>query len=163
MNLRDFLGIWTRLKESIVKNNNQLNSIVTTRRWVLSTEWTRTRLGTGLVYEWKNDSVPIPNPHSLVVVSMLFFRMCGCCIVLTKMKAMSVVSLSFSKRCYQYSFSEILKGTQVSSSHVGNGNVPSNDYYDDTNNYLVPSEKPSNWKVFKKNSQRRWTIFPQLF
>ena len=45
--------------------------------------------------------------------SLLFFRMRGFCIVLTKMKTMGVVSLSFSKRCHQYSFSETFKGRQV--------------------------------------------------
>ena len=40
-NLRDFLGVRAKLKESIFKNNNQINSIVTAKTWVLSTECTR--------------------------------------------------------------------------------------------------------------------------
>ena len=38
--LRDFHGVAAKLKESIFKNNNQIKSTVTTRTWVLSTEWT---------------------------------------------------------------------------------------------------------------------------
>ena len=34
--LRDLLGVWTKLKESIFKNNNQINSTITTRTCVLS-------------------------------------------------------------------------------------------------------------------------------
>ena len=33
LNLRDLFGVWTKLKESIFKNNNQFNSTVTTRTW----------------------------------------------------------------------------------------------------------------------------------
>ena len=48
VNLRDLFGVGTKLKENMLKNN-QINSIVTTRQWVLSTEWTRTWASTGLV------------------------------------------------------------------------------------------------------------------
>ena len=46
---RDSFGVGTKLKESIFKNNSQINSTVTTRTWVLSTEWMRTWPSTGLV------------------------------------------------------------------------------------------------------------------
>ena len=36
--LRDLLGVWAKLKESIVKNNNKNNSTITTRICVLSTQ-----------------------------------------------------------------------------------------------------------------------------
>ena len=36
--LRDLLGVWTKLKESIFKNNNKINSTITTRICVLSTQ-----------------------------------------------------------------------------------------------------------------------------
>ena len=55
---RDLFGVGTKLKESIFKNNNQINSTVTTRTWVLSTEWIRTWPSTGLVSEWKNGGGP---------------------------------------------------------------------------------------------------------
>ena len=48
---RDFFGVGTKLKKSIFKNNNQINSTVTTRTWVLSTEWIRTWPSTGFVSE----------------------------------------------------------------------------------------------------------------
>ena len=57
VNLRDLFCVGTKLKESIWKNKNQINSTVTIRTWVLSTEWTRTWPSTGLVSEWKNGGV----------------------------------------------------------------------------------------------------------
>ena len=42
VNLSDLFGVGRKLKESVFKNNNQINSTVTTKSWVLSTEWTRT-------------------------------------------------------------------------------------------------------------------------
>ena len=54
VNLTDLVGVEIKLKENIFKNNNHINSTVTTRPWVLSTEWTRTWPSTGLVSEWKN-------------------------------------------------------------------------------------------------------------
>ena len=51
VNLTDLVGVEIKLKENIFKNNNQINSTVTTRPWVLSTEWTRTWPSTGLVSE----------------------------------------------------------------------------------------------------------------
>ena len=101
------LGVWTNPKENIFKSNNQINSTVTTRRWALSTEWTRTRSGRGLVYEWKNDGVPLSWMVNVVLQNAWMFM------VLIKMKAMSLVSLSFWKRCYQCRFSETFKGRQV--------------------------------------------------
>ena len=41
LNLRDLLGVWTKLKESIFKNNNQINSTVTRRTGVFPQGWTR--------------------------------------------------------------------------------------------------------------------------
>ena len=47
----DLLGVGTELKESIFKNRNQINSTVTTRTWVLPTEWTGTWPSAGLASE----------------------------------------------------------------------------------------------------------------
>ena len=47
----NLFGIGTKLRESIFKSNNQINSTVTTRTWVLSKEWIRTWPNTGLVSE----------------------------------------------------------------------------------------------------------------
>ena len=59
VNLRDFLCVGTKLKESIFKNNNQINSNVTTRTWVLSTEWPER----GQLQDWypkeKMEVVPV--------------------------------------------------------------------------------------------------------
>ena len=48
----------TKFEENIFKKNNQINSSVTTRTWVLPTEWTKTRPSTGLVSELKNGGGP---------------------------------------------------------------------------------------------------------
>ena len=50
MKLRDLFGVGKKLKESIFKNNNQINSTVATRAWILSKEGARTRLNARLVY-----------------------------------------------------------------------------------------------------------------
>ena len=39
---RDLFGVGAKLKKSIFKNNNQINSTVRTRKWILSAEWMRT-------------------------------------------------------------------------------------------------------------------------
>ena len=57
MNLRDSVGLGTKLKESIFNNNNQINSIVTTRTWVLSTEWTKYRIWILLKKRWWSSFV----------------------------------------------------------------------------------------------------------
>ena len=103
LNLRNLFGVWKMLKEGIFNHNNYTNSTDSTRTWVLSTQWTRTRSSTGMICEWKNDGRP-----RLLEWSMLFFRMRRCCIVLTKMKTMSLC-LSFSKRCCQCNFSKIFE------------------------------------------------------
>ena len=48
---RNLFDVGAKLKESIFKSNNQINSYVTTRTWVLSKEWIRTWPNTGLVSE----------------------------------------------------------------------------------------------------------------
>ena len=45
---RDLFGVGTKLKTSIFKKDNQINSTVTTRIWVVSVEWIRTWPSTGL-------------------------------------------------------------------------------------------------------------------
>ena len=51
---KKLFGFETKLKESILKSNNQINSTVTTRTWVSSKEWIITLPNTGLVYELTN-------------------------------------------------------------------------------------------------------------
>ena len=56
---RNLFGVGTKLKESIFKSNNQINSTVTTRTWVLSREWVRTWPNRGLVSDGKMLLVPV--------------------------------------------------------------------------------------------------------
>ena len=90
LNLRDLFDVWIKLKESIFKNNNQINSTVTTRKGFFSKGWTRAFPSTRLVSEWKNGGGPRLLKCSMFWCWMLFFRMHGCCITLTKMKSMSL-------------------------------------------------------------------------
>ena len=51
---KKLFGFEAKLKESILKSNDQINSTVTTKTWVLSKEWIITWPNTGLVYELTN-------------------------------------------------------------------------------------------------------------
>ena len=106
---KDLFGVEIKLKESIFKDNNQINSTITTRSWGLSTEWTRTWPSAGLASKWKNGSGPL-----LIEWWILLVRVRGYCVVLTKIKAMSLSLSSGSwKRCCQNNFSGTLKGSQI--------------------------------------------------
>ena len=61
VNLRIFLGVVGELKESISKSNNQIKFTVTTRTWVLSTEWTKR----GQLQGWYPDEEIVVVPISL--------------------------------------------------------------------------------------------------
>ena len=37
-----FVRFWNKIEKNLFKSNNQISSTVTTRKWVLSTEWTKT-------------------------------------------------------------------------------------------------------------------------
>ena len=58
LNLRDLFGVWRKLKESIFKNSNQINSTVTTRTLIFLKGWTRVSPSTRLVCEWKSCAGP---------------------------------------------------------------------------------------------------------
>ena len=129
-------GAWTKLKESIFKNNNQINSNVTTRIWVLPTEWSRSLPSTRLVLKWKTRGGP-----RFLQWLILFLWMRVCCILSTKMKMMSLsASLSLSKRRYYFNFLKTFKrkhiilkpGIQIVLSYV---------CYDGTKHCQVPSER----------------------
>ena len=124
VNLRDFLGAATTLKESIFKNNNQIKSTVTTRTWVLST-WTKAWPVTGLVSRRKDNG----SPHSFKSYGMSF-RVRGYCNVLTKMEAMSF--LVFWRHIVNAIFLKYSKEGRLSSSHVGIRNIVSDVCYDVT-------------------------------
>ena len=113
LNLRDLLGVRIKLKKNIFKNNNQTNLTVTTRAGFFSKGWTRAFPSARLVSEWKNGSGPCLLKCSLFRCKMLFFRMQGCCIILVKMKSMSL--------CLSYLiiFLKYWKEGRSASSHVG--------------------------------------------
>ena len=88
------------MKESLFKNNNQVNSTIRTRTWVLWTKWTRIWLITVLVSEWKNG---VCLNGVLKYVRVLYH--------INKVWWVYAFS-SFWKRCCQCNFSEIFKGRQ---------------------------------------------------
>ena len=94
LNLRDLFGVWIKLKKNLFKNNNQTNSTVTTRTGFFSKGWTRAFPSTRLVSEWKNGGGSRLLKCSMFRCKMLFFRMHGCCIILTKMKSIASASNS---------------------------------------------------------------------
>ena len=53
-----FVRRLNKVEKKYIQEQQPINSTVTAGRWVLSTEWTRTRPGTGLVYKWTNDGAP---------------------------------------------------------------------------------------------------------
>ena len=83
--LKGFVWSLNKVEGKYIQEQLQINSTVTTRTWVFSTGWTRMFSGTRLVSEWKSGG-----DRHLLKWSMLFFRMCGSCIMLTKMKTISL-------------------------------------------------------------------------
>ena len=78
-----FVRCWNKVEESIFKNNNEINSTVTTKSWVLSKDWTRTCPNTGMVSKWKWWS-------SFGLMVDVVLQVCEYCIILTKTKAISL-------------------------------------------------------------------------
>ena len=73
---------------------------------------------------------------------MLFFRLCGYCIVLTRMKVMSLsVSSSFPKKCCQCNSFEKFKGRQIILEPCMKLKIASDVCYNDTKHYQVGSVK----------------------
>ena len=85
-----FVRRLNKIEGSILKNNNQINSTVTTRTVFFPKGWARAFPSTRLVSEWKNVGGPRLLKCSMFRCWMLFFRMHGCCITLIKMKSLSL-------------------------------------------------------------------------
>ena len=120
-----------KLKESIFKNNNQINYTVTTTTWVLSTEWSRTWSSKGLVLKWKMVVVPAWLKVGVVLQGVVVIY----CINKDECNE-SLAPSRFLERCCQYNFSEILKRRQIIFEPGRNSlKYPINDCYDDTKHY----------------------------
>ena len=146
-------GVGTKLEESIIKSNNQINSTVATRTWVLSTEWTRTRPSARLVCEWKHSGCP-----RLLEWWMLFFRACVCvlyCINKDKDDE-DLPLLAFRRDVVNAKFLKYSKESKLSSSHVGIQNIPSHVCYNDTKHYQVKSEHK---RIQNPLKHGRWSVF----
>ena len=127
------------MKESIYKNNKQIDSTVTITTWVLSTEWTRTWPSTGLVSEWKN----VGGPRLVWMVDIVlqgvwvFYR-------INKVEGdKSPVLLALGRDIVNAIFLKYSKGGRLSSSHTAIRNIPSDICYDDAKHYQMQFE----WKT----------------
>ena len=87
---------------------------------------------------------------------MLFLRVHWYCIVLIKMKAMSLSLLAFQRHLVNATFLKYSKEGRLSSSHVGIRNIPSDACYDDTKHFQVESEHRRTQSPFK---HLRWSVF----
>ena len=94
---KNLFGVGTKLKESIFKSNNQINSTVTTRTWVL------TKNGS----ERGQTQDRYPNKKIMVVPVCLNCRCCSSVctgIMLTKIKAMSLYLFWLSEEMLSMKF-----------------------------------------------------------
>ena len=87
MNLRDFFGVGTKLKESIFKSNSQINSTVTIRTWV----YQQNGPDRDQVQDWYPGEKMVVDPTCLNG---------GCCYSLTRVKPMIL--------CFFYLFEDML-------------------------------------------------------
>ena len=151
MNLRDLLGVGTELKESIFKNRNQINSTVTTRTWVLPTEWTGTWPSAGLASEWKKH-LPFP------LVWMVDVVLQGVWVLYRINKDEvdeSLPLLAFWRDVVNATFLKYSKEDRLSSSNIGIRNIPLDVCYDDTKHYQVQPEHRRIQNSFKHLRWRR--------
>ena len=133
---RNLFRVGTKLKESIFKNNNQINSTVTTRTWLLPTEWIRTWPNTGLVFEWKNGRWNIYHsnkwyPFVWMVDVVLQGAWVLYCINWDKGDE-SLPLLAFRRYVINAIFWEYSNEGKLFRSHTVIRNIPSDLCYDDT-------------------------------
>ena len=153
VNLRDCLGVAAKLKESIFKNNNQIKSTVTTRTWVLSTEWTRAWQITGLVSRWRKWWSPYAWMVDVVLQGARVLHR------INKDKGdESLLFLVFWRHIVNAIFLNYSKEGRLTSIHVGIRNIPSDVCYDITKHYQVQSEHKRTQNPFK---HLRWSVFAQ--
>ena len=135
--------------KNIFKNNNQIIYTVTTRRWVLSIEWTRTYQSIGMQMKnwwwfqlaWMVD----------VVIQGVW--------VLYRIKDKddeSLPLLAFLRQVLNVIFLKYSMEGRLSSSHLGFRSIPSDVCYDDTKHYQVRSEHRRIQNTFK---HRRGSVF----
>ena len=155
MNLRDLFGVGTKLKKKMFKNNKQIGSTVTTRIWVLSTEWTSTCKSMGIQmkqwwwfpFVWTVDV--------FIQGALVLYR-------INKDKDNeSLLLLAFRRHVVNVIFLKYSEQGRLFSNNLGTRNIPSDVCYDDTKLHQVQSEHrriqnpvkhPSNMKCFCVNS-----------
>ena len=125
------------MKESIFKNNNQINSTATSKPWVCQQNGPES----GQAQDW------CPN-EKIVVISV---SLNGLCCSSEVLECLSL--LTFLRDIVNAIFLKYSKEGRSSSSLLGNRNVSTDSCYDDTKHYQVPFEKQGRCKVCKKNSR----------
>ena len=130
-------------KRNVFKNNNQISSTVTSRTWVLPTEWTRMWLSIGIrinkwwwfLFVWIVDFV-------IQVVEVLY--------QINKDKGDKSLSLlGFWRHVVNVIFLKYSKEGRLSSSCLGIRNIPSDVCYDGTKHNQVQSEHRRMQNTFK--------------
>ena len=147
LNLRNLIDVGMKLKESVLKNNNQINCTVTIRTRIyqrMDRNAAKYRIGI-------NCGVPRLLDVVLQNVWMLY------CINKDKGDE-SLPLLAFERDVVSAISLKNLKGARSLSSHVGIRNVLSNVCDDDNTKHFqvpseVPSEKQGRCKVYKENPQ----------
>ena len=100
VNLSDIFGVETKLKESILKNSNQINQPQQPEHRFCP----QNGLEHSQVQDWYPNFKSGCGPRLFKQLVLLFFRMYGYCIVLIKMKAMSLYLFWFFEEMFSVQF-----------------------------------------------------------
>ena len=119
MNLRDLLGVGTKLKKNIFKNDYQISFTVTTRTWVLLTEWTRTwqSIGIRMIKRWWFPFVWMVDV--VIQGAWVLYR------IDNDKGNESLPLLAFRRHFVNVIFLKHSKEGRLSASHLGIRNIPS--------------------------------------
>ena len=124
-------------QEDILKNSNPISSSVTTSKWVLSTEWTRTWPSIGIrMKKWWWFPFFIQGVWVLHRINK-------------DESDESLRLLAFRRHFVNAIFLKNPKECRLFLSHLGIRNVPLDVYYDDTKHYQVQSEHKRYQNTFK--------------
>ena len=128
------LGVGTRLKKDIFKNNNQFSFTVTTRTWVLPTEWTRTWSSIGI---WVKNWWWFPFVWMVDVVNEGAW---GFYCINNDKDDESLPLLAFWRQFFNVIFLKNSSKDRLSTSYLRIRNMSSDVWYDDTIHYQVQFE-----------------------
>ena len=114
VNLQDLFSVGTKPKETIFENNNQTNSTLQLDNGFCQ----QNRAEHGQIKDWCPTEKMMVVPNCLQI---LFFWLCGYCIVIIKIKAMSL--LGFRRDVVNAIFPKYSEESRSFSSYVGIRNM----------------------------------------